>query len=158
MSLEQKMRGLSLGPRRKTVPKSLKDRLWDVTFGERAGVGECYVCGTMIHARRFEAGHVVAVVRGGDTTLDNLRCICAVCNRSMRDEHLEVYKQRYHPPVKYPCYVCKKETKQGDYYGCCQVNLHKDCLTLFYDKEVNRVGRRAVFLRTSNCPSCFSKN
>jgi hypothetical protein len=79
------------------VPKSLKNRLWDTTFGAAAGEGKCYVCNTTINSKTFEAGHVVAVAKGGPTTLTNLKCICSPCNKSMGTQNLEIFKAIYFP-------------------------------------------------------------
>ena len=82
---------------RESIPKVVKDRLWDTTFGETAGQGKCEVCGIIINSKRFEAGHVISVYNGGDTTIQNLRCICSTCNKSMGTMNLEVFKKRYFP-------------------------------------------------------------
>ena len=42
---------------RKNIPKAVKDRLWDITFGPAAGEGKCYTCDAVINSKRFEAGH-----------------------------------------------------------------------------------------------------
>jgi 5-methylcytosine-specific restriction endonuclease McrA len=84
---------------RKSVPKTVKDRLWDTTFGPEAGQGLCYVCGLQINSKRFEAGHVISVYHGGSTTLDNLKCICSTCNKSMGTQHLEKFKLTYFPAI-----------------------------------------------------------
>jgi hypothetical protein len=80
---------------RKSVPKALKDLLWDRTFGPEAGQGNCYVCGIVINSKRFEAGHIIAVCKGGLTNISNLRCICSTCNKSMGTQNLEKFKQKY---------------------------------------------------------------
>lgn len=84
---------------RKSVPKALKDRLWDTTFGPEAGQGDCYVCGATINSKRFEAGHIVAVHNGGGTNLENLKCICSTCNKSMGTQNLEHFKKIYFPSI-----------------------------------------------------------
>jgi 5-methylcytosine-specific restriction endonuclease McrA len=84
---------------RKSVPKTVKDRLWDTTFGPEAGQGLCYVCGLQINSKRFEAGHVISVYHGGSTTLDNLKCICSTCNKSMGTQNLEKFKLTYFPAI-----------------------------------------------------------
>lgn len=88
---------------RKSIPKSLKDLLWDTTYGPEAGQGTCYVCGIIINSKRFEAGHVISVYEGGSTTLDNLRCICSTCNKSMGTRNLERFKNLYFPIKKNTC-------------------------------------------------------
>lgn len=160
MNLETTFEQLTLSPKtRKSVPKSLKEQLWYTQVGKNIGRALCYVCQTReITPFTFEAGHIIAVAKGGSTTLDNLRCVCLPCNRSMGTENLEVYKQRYHPPILQPCYLCHKETVNGAEYLCCHVYLHKECEVRFYEEVVKTYGRRHVFLRTSNCPSCFEKN
>lgn len=82
---------------RKSVPKSLKNLLWDTTFGEESGVGKCYVCEKKINSKNFEAGHVKSVHHGGDTNLFNLRCICSTCNKSMGTRNLYEFKRLYFP-------------------------------------------------------------
>jgi 5-methylcytosine-specific restriction endonuclease McrA len=82
---------------RKSVPKSLKDKLWDTTFGASAGEGLCYVCGIIINSKCFEAGHVISVYDGGGTNLQNLKCICSTCNKSMGTRNLEEFKRLYFP-------------------------------------------------------------
>ena len=95
---------------RKSVPKSLKDRLWDTTYGPEAGQGKCYVCGAIINSKSFEAGHVISVFHGGETTLDNLKCICSTCNKSMGTQNLETFKKTYFPAIrnslKKKCHCC----------------------------------------------------
>ena len=86
---------------RKSVPKTLKDSLWDTTFGSDKGNGNCYVCNIIINSKRFEAGHIVAVHNKGSTTLDNLECICSTCNKSMGVQNLEDFKGTYFPARKY---------------------------------------------------------
>lgn len=85
---------------RKSVPKTVKDRLWDTTFGPEAGQGLCYVCGLQINSKRFEAGHIISVYHGGSTTLDNLKCICSTCNKSMGTQNLENFKLTYFPAIR----------------------------------------------------------
>lgn len=85
---------------RKSVPKTVKDRLWDTTFGPEAGQGLCYVCGLKINSKRFEAGHIISVYHDGSTTLDNLKCICSTCNKSMGTQNLENFKLTYFPAIQ----------------------------------------------------------
>ena len=155
--LEESLHQLSL-EKRKTIPKALKEQLWYAQVGKNVGCTLCYVCQKReITSFTFEAGHVLAVSKGGKTTLDNLRCICLPCNRSMGSENLYVYKNRYHPNVYHPCYVCKQEVAREITYTCCQLYIHQDCEKTFYEQAVSKYGRRRVFLRWSNCPSCFEK-
>jgi len=99
------------GKHRKSVPKALKDRLWDTTYGPEAGQGECYVCGMIINSKRFEAGHIKAVYHGGSTTLNNLKCICSTCNKSMGTQNLEDFRKTYFPAIR-------KRIKDKKHFKC----------------------------------------
>lgn len=104
---------------RKSVPKALKDRLWDTTFGPEAGQGECFVCGILINSKRFEAGHIKAVYNGGDTNLENLKCICSTCNKSMGTQNLEEFKKTYFPAI-----MKNKSYKSYKSYKCDKCGYH----------------------------------
>lgn len=82
-------------PTRKTIPKSVKDKLWDDTFGHHSGIGKCYVCEKEINSKRFDCGHIKAVVDGGTNALNNLKPICSTCNSSMGSTNLEDFKKEY---------------------------------------------------------------
>lgn len=79
-------------PGRKTIPKPVKDKVWDLHIGKNKGIGECFVCEKEIDAKHFECGHVKAVAKGGDNNVDNLRPICDSCNKSMGTMDLDEYK------------------------------------------------------------------
>ena len=105
---------------RMSVPKALKDRLWDTTYGPEAGQGECYVCGTIINSKRFEAGHIISVFHGGETTLNNLKCICSTCNKSMGTQNLEHFKMTYFPAIRKTIL----DKKAGKCCNCCCHESH----------------------------------
>lgn len=81
--------------KRKTIPKKLKNMIWDKNIGKKFGIGKCYCCSEEIDSKNFEAGHIISVKNGGETTLDNLKPICSCCNKSMGVENLEDFKQKY---------------------------------------------------------------
>lgn len=86
------------------VPQTLRVALWKRTFGD-GGKGTCFVCSEAVAWDTFEAGHVVARSEGGATTLDNLKCICRTCNRSMGAQNLMEFKRKFFPQsaaVEYP--------------------------------------------------------
>jgi hypothetical protein len=100
-----------------SIPKAVKDRLWDITFGQDAGQGKCYVCDTIINSKRFEAGHIISVKYGGPTTLNNLKCICSTCNKSMGAKNLEDFKKTYFPAIS------KKIKSETNTCQCCHKNI-----------------------------------
>src|SRR5210317_1769505 len=41
----------------------------------------CRWCGFANATRQLEADHIVPESKGGETTLDNLQCLCSACNK-----------------------------------------------------------------------------
>ena len=80
---------------RKTIPKSLKNIVWDKHIGKEKGLGECDVCKCQIDSKNFDCGHIISVKNGGETNETNLLPICATCNKSMGIENLNEFKGKY---------------------------------------------------------------
>lgn len=79
---------------RKSIPKRLKESLWE-KYNKDSLKGKCYVCENDIKNTDFDCGHVIAVHRGGTNDIDNIRCVCRVCNNDMGSKNLYTYKQEY---------------------------------------------------------------
>ena len=87
-------------PKRKTIPKALKEQVWDKYVGKERGIAKCLVCNDReISKSSFHAGHIKSVKNGGDTTIDNLLPICSHCNLSMGKQNLYEYKAEFHQPL-----------------------------------------------------------
>lgn len=82
---------------RKTLPKTLRNKVWDTYIGKEKGIGACFVCGRELDSKYFECGHVTSVKDGGDNTLQNLRPICSLCNKSMGTMDLYEFKKIMFP-------------------------------------------------------------
>ena len=80
--------------RRKNIPKTVRDTLWNKKFGEELN-GLCNVCKTKINYHNFHAGHIISVKYGGNNNISNLEVICSCCNLSMGIENLEDFKKKY---------------------------------------------------------------
>ena len=87
---------------RKSIPKSVKDKVWDECIGKERGVGPCYCCGTDIDSKKFDCGHIIASANGGLDVVENLKPICSTCNKSMGKQNLEEFKMQYFPKQKSP--------------------------------------------------------
>ena len=99
--------------KKKNIPKSLKENVWVRWIGESYRA-ECHIewCHNMITPFTFEAGHDVPESKGGQTCVENLRPICASCNKSMGDRYtIQEFSSLYAP----------KEVKssQGNRWACC---------------------------------------
>ena len=73
---------------RKAIPKALREQVWVVHCG-KVFVQKCKVkwCENTITPFDFDVGHNVPVSKGGTNDIDNLRPICAKCNKSMGDTY-----------------------------------------------------------------------
>ena len=83
--------------KRKTIPKTGREKLWKLTFGDNTFNGSCYCCKTVVDAFHWEAGHINSAHNGGSDKLDNLRVICVSCNRSMGTCNMDEFKDKYFP-------------------------------------------------------------
>lgn len=79
---------------KKTIPKTLKNDVWDEHIGREKGIGECFTCHKEIDSKFFECGHVIAEVDGGDNTISNLRPVCSLCNKSMGKTNMNDFKDK----------------------------------------------------------------
>ncbi len=81
--------------KRKTIPKVVKDQSWAKWIGDDIAKAKCMCCGIHeIKMNSFHCGHVLALVNGGKSSVDNLRPICAACNLSMGTENLDDFRKR----------------------------------------------------------------
>ena len=81
--------------KRKSIPKAVKDKVWDTYVGITKGTGPCHCCDGVIDSKNFDCGHIVAAANGGENIVENLRPLCATCNKSMGKQNLEDFKQMY---------------------------------------------------------------
>ena len=79
---------------KKTIPKTLKNNVWDLYIGKEKGIGECFTCHKEIDSKHFECGHVIADSDGGDITIENLRPVCSLCNKSMGTMNMNIFKDK----------------------------------------------------------------
>jgi hypothetical protein len=84
---------------RKSIPMAVRKTVFTKfinTDDPNKLIGECFIgCGKNITIDDFELGHVLAHSMGGKDTIDNLRPICSGCNKSMGNENLHDFKEKY---------------------------------------------------------------
>ena len=81
--------------KRESLPKCVRNALW-INFFKDARVGMCQCClREQITIGNFHAGHKIAHANGGSTTLDNLTCLCMLCNTSMGTYDLNEFIKKY---------------------------------------------------------------
>lgn len=74
--------------RKKKIPIALKHALW-VHYNGKNFESKCVVkwCPNMIDVFNFEAGHDIPESKGGACTIENMRPVCASCNKSMGNRY-----------------------------------------------------------------------
>ena len=94
---------------RKSIPKTLKNDVWDKYIGRKKGIGQCFCCKKNIDSKNFECGHIIASSKGGKTIIQNLRPICSCCNKSMGTENLRQFKKKYYKTAEIDEKIAKIE-------------------------------------------------
>ena len=74
---------------KKTIPGALREQVWLLHCGDKHFKHKCLVtwCENIMTPFMFEVGHNIPESKGGTLDIDNLRPICAKCNRSMGDHY-----------------------------------------------------------------------
>ena len=81
--------------KRESIPKYVRNALW-INFFKDARVGMCQCClREQITIGNFHAGHIIAHANGGETKLNNLTCLCMLCNTSMGPYDLNEFIKKY---------------------------------------------------------------
>lgn len=109
---------------RQAVPKWMRQAVWYRWVKNPALVeNKCWVssCSNLIRLdKAWHTAHVVPVCEGGETTVVNLRPVCAECNRDCRQENLLTFNEARSQGTK--------EEEEGDQPG----------------EELNIIGSRKV--------------
>jgi len=82
--------------RRRPLPTSFRDCVWNHYIGEDINKHRCLCCKkVVINNRQFQVGHVISVRDGGTDEINNLRPICAPCNHSMGTKNMIEFVKTY---------------------------------------------------------------
>ena len=83
--------------KKKTIPKQIKNEVWDYYFGKELGIAKCYCCKKVeISKSDFHAGHYISEFNNGKANVNNLRPICSGCNFSMGKKNMEEYVNNFY--------------------------------------------------------------
>jgi hypothetical protein len=84
-----------------TINKAIRKLVWHYWIGQERGIAKCWCCNvTDISPFEFECGHVQARSKGGLDTVENLRPICGLCNRSMGNKNLIEFQKIHGLPKR----------------------------------------------------------
>jgi P4 family phage/plasmid primase-like protien len=77
------------------ISKTMRIAVWDKYIGEEIGKTKCLACNLHdISQLNFECGHVIAESKGGETSIENLRPVCNICNKSMATKNLFEFQNK----------------------------------------------------------------
>lgn len=85
------------GSKRRSLPKAVRNMVWNTYIGKEHGMGECHCCKGAVSQQEFECGHVLAASKGGSNEVGNLRVLCHACNSSMGNMHMDDFIEIYFP-------------------------------------------------------------
>ena len=108
--------------RKQTIPKSVRDKVWNTYIGIDKGTAKCMCCkNQQIAQNNFECGHVVSEKTGGKVTVWNLRPICSLCNKSMGTKNMVKFMKEHEYDIKSDFrgrYELLAESYPNGYYFC----------------------------------------
>jgi len=82
--------------RRRPLPVSVRDSVWNHYIGEDINKHRCLCCKKiLITNRQYQVGHVISVKHGGTDEINNLRPICSPCNHSMGTKNMVEFVKTY---------------------------------------------------------------
>jgi chromosome segregation ATPase len=83
-------------PKKKAIPKTLKNKVWNKYIGIEIGQTKCLCCKlTDISQLNFHCGHIISEKDGGKITMENLKPICGSCNSSMGTMNMDEFILKY---------------------------------------------------------------
>ena len=90
-------------PRKKQkIPAAVRHVVWAKYIGADTAESKCFCCQVHhISQTNFECGHIQAEAEGGATTIENLRPVCSLCNKSMGKMNMRKFIEKFGIP-KHP--------------------------------------------------------
>ena len=142
---------------RVSIPKAVKDTIWDQSFGKEAGIGKCYCCTGEINSKKFDCGHIISVANSGTNNIDNLKPICSTCNKSMGTANMEEFKMDYFSKME-KCRSCKDSVIECDmkYKEINEKSRGPKSVGIRNDMRMNTVCNGCITrnLPTNDCGHC----
>lgn len=79
------------------IAKKVKALSWYTYIGKDIATAKCLCCKiNSITQMEFDCGHIIALSRGGTNSIDNIRPICAACNKSMGTQSMVDFALAHH--------------------------------------------------------------
>lgn len=81
--------------RKQTIPKSLRNRVWNERISDYDVEGKCKVCLGRVTKDNFECSHIISEANGGTVDVNNLTVLCSTCNKSVGSRNLDEFMITY---------------------------------------------------------------
>lgn len=92
---------MSSKSKRISIPKVVRDEVWNTHIGQDKAIGNCYVCDKELNIQYYECGHIISVKEDGDNSISNLRPVCSRCNKSVGSQNMDEFKKEYMNHTEY---------------------------------------------------------
>lgn len=80
----------------RNLPATIRNTVWNEYIGKTTKIGNCFCCEhEVISFANFECGHVESFANGGSSSIDNLRPICSLCNKSMGKRNMKEFMEEF---------------------------------------------------------------
>ena len=139
--------------RKKKIPATVRNTVW-IKYNGKVFEGICFCCKTeSITKSNFECGHIISESDGGEVTIQNLRPICSLCNKSMGKKNMEEFmkKHGYENKLIKKCKHCDR-FKNSKFETCCGI-----CRRLHNGTHTDQCNARQIEF-TSQLPSVIKNN
>lgn len=91
-------RSMSSVAKKKSISKTLRNKVWNTHVGENKSRVYCIVCQeNIISMMDFECGHIMPEAHGGGIEINNLIPICGMCNKSMGTTCMGIFVSQQFP-------------------------------------------------------------
>jgi 5-methylcytosine-specific restriction endonuclease McrA len=110
------------------ITASLRQSVWLAWAGKNFNA-KCTVkwCQSIITPFSFEVGHNIPESRGGATTLENLRPICSICNKSMGNRYtIDEYSALHNTSNHSHNESTTSYHRSSRFFPCCSIPKVKD--------------------------------
>jgi len=79
-----------------SIPGTVRNCVWNTYIGDEHKKSSCFCCNSeCISFSNFECGHVIARKNKGLDTVENLRPICSLCNKSMGTQNMITFMKKH---------------------------------------------------------------
>jgi hypothetical protein len=119
----------SKNKKKERIPHAFKIEVWNFHIGKEKGIALCYCCEKEIDSKHFECGHIISEKNGGVLSIDNLRPICDLCNKSMGSMNMDEFKAMLARLKRYKWY-------ETDVYMGLKIPIKKDNIK-WYEKDID---------------------